>query len=105
MAKDRLAVALYSQYFEHERHPAAPETLLQAAKDAGVPEDEARDFVEDPNEALMDTKMAIREQAGNGVDSVPYIVFEGKRRDLTLIGTKEVNEYVKTLEMIAKETK
>ena len=99
------ATALYLQYFEHERHPTAPETLLQAAKDAGIPEDEAKAFIEDPSEALMDTKMTIREQAGNGVDSVPYVVFEGKRRDLTLIGTKEVNEYVKTLETIAKETK
>jgi predicted DsbA family dithiol-disulfide isomerase len=47
--------------------------------------------------------MAIREQAGNGVDSVPYIVFEGKRRDFTLIGAKEVGEYVKTLEQVVKE--
>lgn len=53
----------------------------------------------------METKMAIREQAGNGVDSVPYIVFEGKRRDLTLVGAKEVEEYEKALATIAKESK
>ena len=49
--------------------------------------------------------MLIREQAGNGVDSVPYVVLEGKRRDLTLVGAKEVEEYVKEFEKLAKESK
>ena len=47
--------------------------------------------------------MLIREQAGNGIDSVPYVVIEGKRRDFTLEGAKEVEEYVKALENVAKE--
>ena len=96
--------ALYSQYFEHEKHPSSDETLLQAAKDAGIPDAEAKEFIEDKNEGLMDVKMAVREQAGNGVDSVPHIVLEGKRRDLTLIGAKEVPEYLKALQSIAKES-
>ena len=49
--------------------------------------------------------MLIREQASNGVDSVPYVVLEGKRRDITLAGAKEVDEYVKELEKVAKESK
>ncbi len=49
-------------------------------------------------------KMLIREQAGNGVDSVPYIVLEGKRRDITLVGAKEVEEYEKALLTILKES-
>ena len=98
-------VALYSQYFENERHPSSDETLLQATKDAEIPEPEAKEFIEDKNEGMMDVKMLVREQAGNGVDSVPYIVFEGKRRDLTLVGAKEVEEYLKTLETIARESK
>jgi predicted DsbA family dithiol-disulfide isomerase len=48
--------------------------------------------------------MLIREQAGNGVDSVPYIVFEGKRRDVTLVGAKEVEEYERALETIVRES-
>lgn len=48
--------------------------------------------------------MLIREQEGNGVDSVPYIVLEGKRRDVTLIGAKEVEEYEKALQTIVKES-
>lgn len=48
--------------------------------------------------------MLIREQASNGVDSVPYIVFEGKRRDFTREGAKEVGEYLKVLEGVAKES-
>lgn len=46
----------------------------------------------------------IREQAGNGIDAVPYTMIEGKRGDLTLEGLKEIREYVKALEQIAKES-
>lgn len=49
--------------------------------------------------------MLIREQASNGVDSVPYVVLEGKRRDFTLEGAKEVGEYVKALEKLTAECK
>ena len=49
--------------------------------------------------------MLIREQAFNGIDSVPHIVLEGKRRDITLLGAKEPEEYLKEMEKIAKETR
>lgn len=97
--------ALYSQYFQHERHPSTDETLLKATTEAGIPEDEARAFIEDKNDGLRDVRNLVREQAGNGVDSVPTIVFEGKRRDITLVGAKEVEEYEKTLAAIVKESK
>lgn len=45
--------------------------------------------------------MLIREQAGNGVDSVPYIVVEGKRRGFTLQGAKA---YVKALDQVIRES-
>jgi predicted DsbA family dithiol-disulfide isomerase len=48
--------------------------------------------------------MKIQEQAGNGVDSVPFVVFEGKRRDITIQGANEVEDYVKALEKIVKES-
>lgn len=83
---------MYSQYFENEKHPSSDETLLKATTDAGIPESEAKAFIEDKNDGLMDVKMAVQEQTHNGIDSVPYIVFEGKRRDLTVIGAKEVEE-------------
>ncbi|ETN43475.1 uncharacterized protein HMPREF1541_02634 [Cyphellophora europaea CBS 101466] len=102
---DKLINSLYSQYFENERHPSSHETLLRATNDAGIPEAEAKPFIEDPDEGLMDVKMAVREQAGNGIDSVPYVVIEGKRRDLTLVGAKEVEEYEKALATIVKESK
>ncbi|KAL1647662.1 hypothetical protein SLS61_007292 [Didymella pomorum] len=95
--------SLYEQYFTQRAHPSSPETLRKACLGAGLSEEEAERLVGDEREEAMETKMAIREQAGNGVDSVPYIVFEGKRRDFTLIGAKEVGEYVKTLEQVVKE--
>lgn len=78
---------------------------MKALADAGVPDDEAKAFVEDRSEGMMDVKMQVREQASLGIDSVPYITFEGKRRDFTLVGAKEVEEYEKTLAQIVKESK
>lgn len=94
---------LYDEYFTRRAHPSSHESLMKACTAAGLDEKEAKNVVEDESEEAMETKMAIREQVGNGVDSVPYIVFEGKRRDFTLIGAKEVREYIKTLEQIVKE--
>jgi len=53
---------------------------------------------------ILYVKLLIREQTGNGIDSVPYIVIEGKKRDISLQGAKEVDEYVKWLERVMKET-
>ena len=95
---------MYSQYFENERHPSSDETLLKAAVEAGIPEDEAKTFIENRDEGMMDTKLAIREQKGN-TDAVPYIMIEGKRRDFTLEGAKDIEEYYKNLVQVAKESK
>jgi predicted DsbA family dithiol-disulfide isomerase len=101
---DKLVSSLYRQFFEEERHPSSHETLLKAAEEAGIGEKEAREvIVEDESEGLMETKATIREQAGNAIDSVPYLVIEGKRRDVTLQGCREVKEYVSALERVIKE--
>ena len=99
------ASALYSSFFEHEQNPSSDETLLKATSEAGIPESEAKSFIEDKNDGMLDVKNMVRQQAGNGVDSVPTIMFEGKRRDITLVGAKEVEEYEKTLRQIVKESK
>ena len=78
--------------------------MLKATADAGIPESEARPIIEDKDEGLLDVKNAVRQQTGDGVDSVPYIIFEGKRRDFTLVGAKEVEQYEKTLAQVAKES-
>lgn len=101
---EKVVDSLYSQYFEEEQHPAAKETLLRAVTEAGLGESEARQIVEDESEGLMDVKMLMQEQKGNGVDAVPYVMIEGKRRDFTLEGCKEVDEYVRVLEQVAKES-
>ncbi|KAK4984763.1 hypothetical protein LTR50_006384 [Elasticomyces elasticus] len=101
---DRVVDSLYRQYFEEEKHPSSPETLMQAARDAGIEEADAKKLIGDEDEGMMDVKMLIREQAGNGVDSVPYVIVEGKRRDFTLEGAKEVVEYEKALRQVIKES-
>ena len=37
--------------------------------------------------------------------TVPYIVLEGKKRDFTLQGAKEVDEYLKEFDKVVKESK
>ncbi|OJD34214.1 thioredoxin-like protein [Diplodia corticola] len=100
---DKIVESLYSQYFENEKHPSAANTLLQATADAGIAESEAKPVIDDESEGLMDVKMLIQEQTGNGVDVVPYIVIDGRRRDVTLEGAREVDEYVKALQRVIKE--
>lgn len=97
-------LALYKQYFEQEKHPSSAETLLAAATSAGIPESDAKAFIEDESDGLQDVKMMVREQKGNGIDAVPNITIEGKRRDITLEGAKEVSEYLKALEQTIKES-
>ncbi|KAL8805153.1 MAG: hypothetical protein Q9182_002135 [Xanthomendoza sp. 2 TL-2023] len=101
---DKIVNSLYTQYFTHQAHPSNSKTLLKAAADAGIDIATAEAFVEDEYQGLPETKMLIREQTSNGVDSVPHVVIEGKRRDFTLEGAKEVGEYLKTLQRVAKES-
>ncbi|KAK5074815.1 hypothetical protein LTS08_005615 [Lithohypha guttulata] len=102
---DKLINSLYSQYFENEKHPSSPETLFKATSDAGIPEAEAKAVIDNEKEFLRDTNNLIRETKSNGIDAVPNIMFEGKRRDITLEGAKEIEEYEKALHQIAKESK
>ncbi|KAG4031901.1 hypothetical protein MFRU_008g02540 [Monilinia fructicola] len=101
---DKIVMALYRMYFQEEKHPSSEETLLAACKEAGVDEGEARKVIGDEYEGLMDVKNMIRESESNGVDSVPVVNVEGRRRDITLTGAQDVGEYVKTLERIVKES-
>lgn len=67
---DKLVDSLYAQYFTQRAHPSASDTLLNATDHAGIDRTTAEAFVADDHEGLLDTKMLIREQASNGVDSV-----------------------------------
>ncbi|KAI8942955.1 hypothetical protein NX059_000994 [Plenodomus lindquistii] len=99
----RALESLYVQYFTQRQHPSSASTLTKACVAAGVSEEEAVRVVADQSEELAETKAAIREQSGNGVDSVPYVVFEGRRRDFTYVGAKDVGEYEKVLRQVEKE--
>ena len=101
---NRVVDSLYSQYFESAAHPSSLPTLLTAALDAGASRQDAESFISDEFEGLAETRMLLREQTSNGVDSVPYIVVEGKRRDFALEGAKDVVDYIKVLENVAKES-
>ncbi|POS78833.1 hypothetical protein DHEL01_v202759 [Diaporthe helianthi] len=100
---NRLVDALYRMYFEEEQSPSSFGTLVAACLEAGVEEGKAKAVVEDESEGKLEAKAALRESVTNGIDSVPHIVFEGRRRDLTLVGAKEIHEYIKAMETIAKE--
>ncbi|OHE97898.1 hypothetical protein CORC01_06761 [Colletotrichum orchidophilum] len=102
---NKLVDALYSRYFEREQDQNSKDVLVEACVEAGIPEAEARAVVDNESEGKIETRNMIRMAAMDGVDSVPYIMFEGRRRDLTLVGAKEVDEYVKALQTIIKESK
>lgn len=101
---NKLVDALYKMYFEQEKSPSSRETLIAACVEAGIDDEKAKAVVEDESEGAPEVKAALRESVANAIDSVPHIVFEGKRRDLTLVGAKEVHEYIKAMETIAKES-
>lgn len=101
---DGIVRELYRAFFEEDRHPSSQETLVGACIAAGVGEEEAKGFVTDEERDLKEVEARIAEQKGNGVDAVPVVVMEGKRRDLTFVGCKEVEEYRKGLEQIIKES-
>ncbi|KAJ4155648.1 hypothetical protein LMH87_000884 [Akanthomyces muscarius] len=100
---NRLVEALYAAYFARAQHPAADETLVAACAEAGIAEDEARRVVADKELGLRQVRDRLR-MNGQDVDAVPVVMVEGKRRDLTLTGAKEVADYVKALETIVKES-
>lgn len=99
----RLIDALYGRYFEQGAHPSTDEILIGACVEAGIAEDEASKVVGDKEMGLAEVKAKLRE-VSRDVDAVPVVMVEGRRRDITLTGAKEVEEYVKTLDKIASES-
>ncbi|PTB69757.1 thioredoxin-like protein [Trichoderma citrinoviride] len=99
----KLLDALYVRYFEKGEHPSTDETLVGACVEAGIPGEEARRVVEDKDLGLAEVKRRLRE-VSRDVDAVPVVVVEGRKRDITLIGAKEVGDYLKALEKIASES-
>ncbi|KAI1340386.1 thioredoxin-like protein [Xylariaceae sp. FL0016] len=100
----KIVDALYAAYFEQRKHPSSEETLLEACVLAGVEEGEARRVVRDKNVGLRDVQLRLRRVVADGVDSVPSVVIEGRKRDITLVGAKELVEYEKALATIARES-
>jgi predicted DsbA family dithiol-disulfide isomerase len=99
----RIVDGLYRRYFSEGRHPSAGDTLVESCVEAGVPEAEAREVVTDESKGEREVKAKIR-TVGMDVDAVPVVVVEGKRRDITLTGAKEVSDYVKALQTVIKES-
>ena len=49
---DKIINSLYRQYFEEEKHPSKEDTLLEACKEAGINQKEAKTFIDDDSEGL-----------------------------------------------------
>ncbi|EGU87015.1 hypothetical protein FOXB_02409 [Fusarium oxysporum f. sp. conglutinans Fo5176] len=100
---NRLVDAVFRLYFAEGRHPGTDDMLVEACVEAGIDEGVAKSLVEDKSRGERDTKEKIR-STGMDIDAVPTVVIEGRRRDLTLTGLKEVSEYIKAMETISKES-
>jgi predicted DsbA family dithiol-disulfide isomerase len=73
-----------SRYGDSEEKMKVYANLMTACKEAGIEEKEASEIIDDEYEVLPEVKSLIREQASNGVDSVPYIVM-GEREGMSLL--------------------
>ncbi|KAL7917556.1 hypothetical protein ACQKWADRAFT_324556 [Trichoderma austrokoningii] len=100
---NKLIDALYTQYFEQGLHPSEDDVLIAACVEAGVSEEEAKQVVLDKELGLVEAQTRLNE-VRRDIDGVPVVTFEGKKRDITLTGAKEVEEYLKAMERIAKES-
>lgn len=100
----RVLAGLYRRYFEEEADPASGETLEGACIEAGLEGEWVKGVVGDEERGLEEVKRVLGRKRADGVDSVPHVVFEGMRRDITVVGAREVDEYVKTLQTIIKES-
>lgn len=100
--------ALAQLYFRDGANPRASTTLSAAAAAAGIPEAEVVELLsaaEQDDSLFAETRARAREQAANGVDAVPHVVIEGRRRDITLEGCRKVEEYAKALRTVVRESK
>lgn len=100
----RLVNAIFMRYLTEAKHPAADETLIESCIEAGIGEDEARTVVKDKGLDEAEVKQKIREISLD-YDAVPVVMFEGKRRDITVRGAKDVTDYIKAMETVIKESK
>jgi predicted DsbA family dithiol-disulfide isomerase len=94
--------SLYASYFSHHQHPSSAATLRAACVAAGLDDAEAERVVGD-EVGLDEVQRAVQRQAADGVDAVPWVVVEGRRRDFTLVGAKEIREYEKVLADVVRE--
>jgi predicted DsbA family dithiol-disulfide isomerase len=94
--------SLYEQYFERGKHPASSETLMMACDAAGLSTEEVRAIVQNEEKGRKEVQREIENQRGMG-DSVPCVVFEGRKRNFREVGAKSVGEYGRILEQIEKE--
>ncbi|KAF5651188.1 hypothetical protein F52700_93 [Fusarium sp. NRRL 52700] len=100
---NKLVDAVFRLYFAEGRHPGSDDMLIEACVEAGIDEGMAKSLVEDKSRGERDTKEKIR-STGMDIDAVPTVVIEGRKRDLSLTGLKEVSEYIKAMETIRKES-
>lgn len=96
--------ASYKAYFTAGADPPSLPTLLGAAISGVVPHTEAKAFIADEMDFLSETRLLIREQANNGIDTVPHIMIQGKKREFTLEGATETKEYLKALKDVGERS-
>ncbi|KAL8392956.1 hypothetical protein RB595_002954 [Gaeumannomyces hyphopodioides] len=106
LAAGLLVDALFCRYFADGAGPADEAMLVAACVEAGLPKAEARALVVEDRggRGLAEVRRAMAEQRIDGVDSVPRVLLEGRKRDITLVGAREVVEYSKAIQTIVKES-
>uniref|UniRef100_A0A0B7K8H5 DSBA-like thioredoxin domain-containing protein n=1 Tax=Bionectria ochroleuca TaxID=29856 RepID=A0A0B7K8H5_BIOOC len=99
----RLVDGLFMRYLTEAKNPTNEETLVESCVEASIDREEATAVVRDQSKKEAEVKRGMRDVARD-IDSVPSVRFEGRRRDITIRGAKEVPDYIKTLETIIKDS-
>lgn len=99
----RIIQGLQRRYFTEAQHPAGADTLVDSCVEAGVDRGEAEDVVGDKSRGERAAREKLRSVAMD-VDAVPSVRFEGRKRDITLTGARDVSDYVEALQTIIKES-
>jgi len=97
--QDEVVNALFTSYCEEERNLGDISVLLDAAKIAGLKEQETKDFLES-DEGKSEVRSKVNQVASQyGVTGVPFFIFNEK---FSFSGAQEPNAFLDAFQKVAK---
>lgn len=86
--QDKVVEALFHAYFAEEKFLNDPEVLKSAAVAAGIPEDQANEFVTNEEHHSAETTRELQYGRERQVTGVPYFVVDFKGQQVAVSGAQ-----------------